>query len=79
MHGCTCDKGTFMIKAHATIHRLRNRRMAGEENYLTGACTLECGSFLIASDDNDGPFGKYRQTDTMQAEAQPAPHAWKHT
>lgn len=65
-----------MIKAHANIHHLHNRRMAVEENYLTGACTLECGSFIIANDDIDGLFGKYSQT---QCKAQPAPYAWKHT
>lgn len=51
-----------MIKAHANIHHLHNRRTAVEENYLTGACTLECGSFIIANDDIDGLFGKYSQT-----------------
>ena len=59
VRSCTCDQGTFMIKEK---HTSPAHRQAAEENYLRGAWTLQCGSFIIVKEETDWLFAKYSQT-----------------
>lgn len=62
MHGCTCDDGALMIYAHANIHHSSQRTDGGSWREWFDRPAAECGSFITANDNIDGPFGKYRQT-----------------